>query len=150
MTPRGDQLEYAILYGQRGIPVFPLHPRSKIPRIEGWPDLATCDEETLVSWYQDQGPDGLNIGIRTGTGIIVLDVDPRHHGDAALLELEERFGPLPRTPEVKTGDGGRHLYFNEPPGIVLRNSQGKLGSGLDIKAARGFAVSPPSIHPNGT
>jgi hypothetical protein len=35
------------------------------------------------------------------------------------------------------------------PGAELRNSVGRLGPGLDIRATGGYALVPPSVHPSG-
>jgi hypothetical protein len=35
------------------------------------------------------------------------------------------------------------------PAAPIRNSAGKLGPGLDIRATGGYVLAPPSIHPTG-
>jgi hypothetical protein len=106
---------------------------------------ATRDKAVICSWFSDGQL--VNIGIRTGpeSGILVLDVDPRHGGDESLKEL----GPLPDTATVETGGGGWHPYFKYPAGVDIRNSAGKLGLGLDIRANGGYVVAPPSKHVSG-
>jgi hypothetical protein len=91
-----------------------------------------------------------NIGLVTGegSGLVVLDVDPRHGGHAGLEEMERRFGPLPATVEAQTGGGGRHLLFKHP-GERIPNSAGLLGPGLDIRGDGGYIVVPPSLHASG-
>jgi len=88
-----------------------------------------------------------NIGVLTGSGVVVVDVDPDKGGAASLAALEREHSPLPIGPTVLTGGGGRHLYFavHRP----IRNSAGRLGSGLDIRAEGGFIVVPPSRHASG-
>ena len=88
-----------------------------------------------------------NVGIVTGrvSGIVVLDVDPRSGGGLALADLEERWGALPAALEVRTGGGGRHLWFacdEELPSAVL-------ASGLELKAERSVITAPPSVHATG-
>jgi len=106
---------------------------------------ATKDSKVIRSWFADGHTP--NIGIRTGaeSGILVLDVDPRHGGDESLAAL----GELPTTATVETGGGGRHLYFQWPHGLNIRNSAGKLGPGLDIRGAGGYVVVPLSAHVSG-
>jgi hypothetical protein len=101
----------------------------------------------VASWYR-QWPDA-NVGIVTGeiSNLIVLDVDPKHGGDASLEGLERRYGPLPVTVESRTGGGGRHLYFAHP-GQFVRNRVG-LAQGIDLRGDGGYIVAPPSIHPTG-
>ena len=55
---------------------------------------------------------------------------------------------MPQTPVVRRGGSGYHYYFQYPE-RGLRNSAGKLGDGIDIRADGGCVVAPPSIHPNG-
>jgi hypothetical protein len=106
---------------------------------------ATRDKAVIRSWFRDGQL--VNIGIRTGpeSGLLVLDVDPRHAGNESLKNL----GPLPDTATVETGGGGRHLHFTYPDGLNIRNSAGKLGPGLDIRGAGGYVVAPPSLHVSG-
>jgi putative DNA primase/helicase len=98
-----------------------------------------------MAWWR-QWPDA-NIGVATGapSGLLVLDVDPRHGGDEALRDLEQWHGPLPQTVEALTGGGGQHIYFRCPDG----QASGKLADGIDLKANGGYIVAPPSVHPNG-
>ena len=103
---------------------------------------ATLDGGAICQWFANG--EILNLGVATGaeSGLVVLDVDDRHGGSASLREL----GPLPRTATVRTG-GGQHLYFKWPAGVSdIRNSAGKLGPGLDIRANGGYVVAPPSVH----
>ena len=122
------------------------HPRT--PR--GLHD-ATRDPATLRAWWR-RWPQA-NLGVRTGAapdgaGLVVLDVDPAHGGEASLAGLVEVHGPLPATLGVATGGGGRHLYFAHPGGTVA-NSAGRLGAGLDVRGDGGYVVVPPSRHPSG-
>lgn len=99
----------------------------------------------MEAWFHVQPL--MNLGITTGqqSGLVVLDVDPKHGGEASLEKLEAEYGLLPETPLVQTGSGGRHYYFLHPDEDV-KNSVGKLGDGLDIRADGGYVVAPPSLH----
>jgi hypothetical protein len=79
--------------------------------------------------------------------LVVLDIDPRHGGDASLFELEQSHGPLPRTVEAHTGGGGHHIYLRHPGGSVPDGIS--LAPGLEIRGDGGFVVAPPSMHPSG-
>ena len=153
-----NALPFALKYIERGWPVFPLQPRSKEPfgmalvsnaNGEGGLKVATTDPDAARQWWS-RWPNA-NIAIVTGrqSGIVALDVDGRHGGDESLLYLISEHGRLPDTPESLTGSGGRHILFAYPEGIDIRNSAGRLGPGLDIRAEGGYIVAPPSIHPNG-
>ncbi|MDH5296605.1 MAG: bifunctional DNA primase/polymerase [Nitrospirota bacterium] len=140
-SPQAAALDYS---NKRGWSVIPLD--GKIPILRDWPNQATTDPNLICTWWTHDP--SANVGIVTGekSNLIVLDVDPDNGGDDSLRSLEARYGPLPATPEVLTGGGGRHLYF-QYPGCPLGNSAGKLGPGLDIRADGGQVVAPPSIHP---
>ena len=135
-------------YLARGWSVLPLHPRDKRPLIR-WEHLQheRASEEEVTEWFL-RWPDA-NIGIVTGeiSNLIVLDIDPKHGGDAGLERLEQKFGPLSPTMEALTGGDGRHLYFAHPGGLT-RNRIGLL-QGIDLRGDGGYIVSPPSIHPTG-
>lgn len=85
-----------------------------------------------------------NVAIVTGalSGLVVLDVDPRHGGAESLAQLEIDHGPLARTVEATTGGGGRHLYFEHPGGQV--SNRAALAPGLDLRGDGGCVVAPPS------
>lgn len=85
-----------------------------------------------------------NVGIATGDGLVVLDVDPRNDGDKTLQAWIENLGaPMPETATVATGGGGWHYYFSGAA------SSGVLGPGLDLKSDGGYVVAPSSIHASG-
>ena len=106
---------------------------------------ATKDGNLICQW--SGSGEAVNLGILTGpeSGLVVLDVDPRHGAEESLKVL----GTLPETATVATGGGGKHLYFRWPAGAGIRNSAGKLGPGLDIRGAGGYVVAPPSVHISG-
>lgn len=109
---------------------------------------ATTDEKQIKRWQWSSA----NIGIATGpeSGIIVLDVDPRNGGRDAIRQLIERFGKLPKDLLVNTGGGGWHLYLEHPDGTIRSGDLKDMGfSGVDVKAADGMVVAPPSVHFSG-
>ena len=107
---------------------------------------ATTDLDTIRHWWE-KWPNA-NIGIPTdGSGLVVIDVDPRNGGDWTLRRLEEQDGGLPHTPTVMTGDG-RHIWLRHN-GVPVRSTTHGLGPGVDIKGAGGYVVAPPSRHENG-
>jgi len=88
---------------------------------------------------------GANLAVVTGrvSGIVVVDIDPRHNGDLALAELETLHGDLPWRAVVETPSGGWHVYLRHPGGRV-RNSSGRIGAGVDVRGDGGLALLPPS------
>ena len=142
------QLSAALEYAGYQWSVIPIRAHEKRPLLR-WQEYqqrcATVDE--IKQWFQ-RWPD-INIAVVTGkvSGVVVLDIDPRHHGDRSLSQWEQENSALPRTLEVITGGGGRHLYFKYP-GSPVHNRVG-LAPGIDFRGDGGCIVVPPSIHPNG-
>ena len=112
---------------------------------------ATLDPASIRSWFGQQMPHA-NLGVVTDH-LIVLDIDPRHDGDASLRKLEREHEKLPTTWRVLTGGGGEHVLFTCPDGVEIRSSQARdnpiLGPGIDVRAQRGYIVAPPSRHISG-
>ena len=154
----------AIEYAQKELRVFPLHSiddagactcgkadcssPGKHPRTKNGVKDATTDREQIVEWWA-KWPDA-NIGIATGNGLLVLDVDTKHDGIETIEEIEEAEGKISDTAMVLTGGGGRHYYF------YLRNGQREgiknavgIARGLDVRFDGGYVVAPPSRHVSG-
>ncbi len=102
--------------------------------------------EEVRRWWR-RWPEA-NVGIVTGavSGLVVLDVDPRHGGEDSLAVLEGIHGPVPHTVESLTGGGGQHFYFRHPGAVVSSRS---IAAGLDVKGDGGLVVCPPSAHASG-
>jgi hypothetical protein len=107
---------------------------------------ASLDSAQVRAWWE-RWPDA-NVGIATGAGLVVIDVDPRSGGDDAMVDLRRSLGALPDTIEALTGGGGRHVYLSTP--VEVRNSAGTLGAGVDVRGDGGYVVAPPSTHASGT
>lgn len=130
-------LAAALAWASRGFRVFPLAPGTKIPpRGLAWKAEATTDPERIGVWWAVD-PD-CNVGVATGGGLVVVDVDTRVPGAlGALMALD-----LPDdTLTVATPGGGFHLYYQ---GDDVANSAGKLGRGIDVRGAGGYVVAPGS------
>jgi len=121
-------------YAELGLASFPCAPLGKIPRVDHGCKAASLDEAQHREWGE-QFPNA-NIGLAMGGGYIAVDVDCKNGSDglASLRALEARHGPLPKTWTQTTPSGGQHLIFRVPTGAVVRNSAGRLGPGLDVRA----------------
>lgn len=152
----------ALAYAERGWPVFPLHSPvangcscgratckdvGKHPRTQHGLHDSSLDPARVRDWW-GRWPDA-NIAIVTGaaSGIVLLDVDPRHGGDESLAQLASEIGPIPPTPMQRTGSGGAHYLF-EHPGQEVRNRAG-IYPGLDVRGDGGYFVAAPSLHASG-
>jgi hypothetical protein len=135
---------------RRGWSVVPIRPAGKQPLVP-WRDYqrkrATPGE--VRTWYA-HWPHA-NVGIITGqiSNLVVIDIDPAHHGDDSLADLTSRYGALPPTMTAHSGGGGRHFYFAAPADPIPVRSRVALAPGIDVRAEGGLVVAPPSIHPSG-
>lgn len=140
--------EAALDYLARGWSVIPVQARGKRPLIP-WQiyqqRAATADD--VREWFARWPNAGVGVVTGAVSGLVVLDVDPRHGGDDSLAALEHAHGPLPETVEAVSGGGGRHLYFAHPHGHV--HNRAALAAGIDLRGDGGFVVAPPSAHPSG-
>ncbi len=159
-------MDAAIVYARRGWPVFPCHgpagppggcschrpdcaSPAKHPRVAGGLKSATTDTSQVWRWWA-RWP-AANIALRTGevSGLVVLDVDPDHGGDDSLDALRRDHGALPPCRTIRTGSGGRHLYFAHPGRLVRNDAGRRLGPGLDVRGDGGYVIAPPSRHATG-
>lgn len=116
-----------------GFSYVPLN--GKRPVQKNWTDRDREDKDQAIAWATKG-----NVGIRTGkcSGfLVVVDVD----NGADLSSMD-----FPDTVTVITGSGGRHFYYIYEGEI--RNSAGKLGAKIDIRADGGQVVAVGSVHPD--
>jgi len=144
----GTRLRAALGYLARGWSVVPAAERGKRPIVRWQTFEERHPNEPQVRRWFERWPSA-NLAVVTGaiSGIVVLDVDPRHGGEESLTRLALRNARLPETVEAATGGGGRHIYFKHP-GFEVRNRAG-LYPGLDLRGDGGVIIVPPSIHPSG-
>ncbi|MEV6299599.1 bifunctional DNA primase/polymerase [Actinoplanes sp. NPDC051861] len=150
-------LTAALAFARHGIPVLPVHTPDqggvcscergarcerpgKHPRLRHGLTEASTDPRQITHWWL-RWPRA-NVGLRTGVMMDVADIDSAEgwHGLLHLLG-----GELPRGPQVRTGGGGRHLWFH-PTGFGNRV---RLLPGLDWRGAGGYVLAPPSRHASG-
>jgi Bifunctional DNA primase/polymerase, N-terminal len=146
----------ALVYATAGIPVFPLCPGDKIPRVaHGFHD-ATTDLACIRQWWH-QWPEA-NIGVPTGEAsrLVVLDIDPRHGGHASFRHLQcmldHHAADLSQPPidllhtcRSRSGGGGLHLFFGWSPSPFLHSTTRLAGEeGLDLRGEGGHIVVAPS------
>ncbi|MCG3139041.1 MAG: hypothetical protein HJJLKODD_02918 [Phycisphaerae bacterium] len=152
----------ALRYAELGWHVFPVYSISqgqctcgdascrsagKHPRLSNGLKGASVDQAIINQWWT-KWPDA-NVGIRTGaiSGIIAIDIDPRHGGDGTLTKLINENGQLPPTTTAITGSGGHHLIMAHP-GVNVSNRT-NLWPGIDVRSDGGYIVVPPSNHASG-
>lgn len=115
---------------------------------EGW-------EAAAEEWWGGRGKwrQPSNVGVATGNGLLVIDIDPGKAGDDSWDELLEDHeggaGGAGGVVEVVTGGGGRHLYYRVGDGRKVPCSVGRLGRGVDVRGDGGYVVGPGSRHASG-
>ena len=130
----------ALALAASGLPVFPCNSDKK-PIVEGGLKSATRDGDVIREMFVREG--AALIGMPTGraSGRVVIDVDPRHGGDAWLSANQNR---LPPTLTHATPSLGVHLMFRDPLAVEIRNSQGRIAPGVDVRGTGGYVIVPPS------
>jgi hypothetical protein len=128
----------AVALAEQGIAVFPCLATKAPATPRGFYDASSNPKIVRELWRCWPGP---LIGTPTGTinGFDVLDIDPRHGGDAWHTKHMTR---LPATRIHTTRSGGLHLIFRHHDGV--RNSAGKIGRGVDVRGEGGFVVWWPA------
>lgn len=171
--PSNDLLTAALAYAAKGWRVIHVHTPQpdggcsclrepcespgKHPRVHRWPEQATTNPAVLARMW-NCWPDA-NVGLVLGDGLIDIECDPRHGGDASLPILEQNLGSLPDTVTWISGGGGEHRLFRVPLDARIP-SNANIGrdilgvppqgvTGVDVRSQGGFAVAPPSRHANG-
>jgi putative DNA primase/helicase len=165
VTPE-DLLAAAHGYRKRGWRVIPLHhlvaqgacsckagetctSKGKHPLNNAWQKSPVPSGGDVQMIWETSSP-GSNVGLAVGEpgGFWVLDIDPKGGGMDSMRDLVATHGKLPETFTVKTGSGGYHYYFTMPD-FELRNSQGRVGPGIDTRASGGQVVAAPSATDKG-
>ncbi|MQA06847.1 MAG: DNA primase [Streptosporangiales bacterium] len=163
MTPTTNAtVNAALTAAGLGWHVFPLAPGSKRPVFRAWETHATTAPDRIRRYWTAHPRHG--IGIACGpSGLLVIDIDRSKSNadsrppewqrpgitdglDVLAAVCEQAGEPLPPTTyTVATPSGGRHLYFAQPAGTELRNTQGEyggLGWLIDTRGHGGYVAAP--------
>jgi hypothetical protein len=84
--------------------------------------------------------------------LVGLDLDRKNgvDGVATLNRLAREHGfDIPQTTTICTPSGGFHLWLTVPEGVIVPNSVGRLGGGVDIRGTGGYVVGPGSTGRTG-
>ncbi|MGN7862926.1 bifunctional DNA primase/polymerase [Microbacterium sp. 22303] len=133
----------ALVYAAAGLRVFPCAPGAKEPLTKhGFHDAST-DPSRIRRWWTWQ-PEA-NIGIATGGGVDVLDVDVHGTGDgfATLRFLHDAGLVGGALQAVRTPSGGAHLYFPSDPSRAQQNWS-RSTVHIDFRGLGGYVIAPPS------
>lgn len=136
-----DLLDAALNLANEGIEVFPLDDNKRPRTAHGFHD-ATADEAAIRNWSWNGGG---AIGAAIPEGHIVVDIDPRNGGNETVKALSDRGLKMNMTRTHRTKGGGIHRFYRIPESASNMKIRGKIGPGIDVKAAgKGYVVYPPS------
>ena len=131
----------AIGYAKRGLYVFPLTRLSKVPLAGSRGCLdATLDQQRIARWWRET-PEA-NVGIATGHGVDVVDIDGEHGLRAWRQDWNtpDVLGQT-RTPRL----GGLHYYVR----ATGNGNRASIMPGVDYRGKGGYVVAPPSLTKDG-
>lgn len=133
----------AALYAQSGMAVLPCSAGTKRPATENGLHDATTDPDQVAGWWGRHPAS--NIGLRTGEGIDVLDIDSHPTGDGftRLRSLLDDGFAGSWAHAVRSPSGGLHLYYPSDPGREQR-SWSRPREHIDFRGAGGYIIAPPS------
>lgn len=136
--------EAAAAYATAGIAVFPCVPGGKRPLTKHGFHDATTDVNQVGAWWQKH-PEA-NIGIATGRGVDVVDVDVHATGTGfpVLRTLQQESLIAGWGLAVRSPSGGLHLYYPSSPDSEARSwSRGQAH--VDFRGSGGYIIAPPSV-----
>lgn len=143
------KLEYATKLAEMGFKVFPLRENAKTPLFKGKAQEQGTTDINQVHDIWTRHPNA-NIGIATGDGLTVIDVDTMAShgvdGENSILVYQIQNDFINDTLEVTTPTGGKHYYYltdNE------YSNKASILPGVDVRGLGGYVVGPGSTI-NGT
>ena len=134
--------EHIKFFNDNNFITFPCE--NKRPKIK-FKDIEKQTVDELYQLFNDND----ELAIRTGNGIIVVDIDTKgadgKEGFRSIEKLEKEFGKLPETLTAKTRSNGQHRYFRILDELELSNRTNLNNlTGVDIRASNGYVIAPPT------
>jgi hypothetical protein len=130
-------LDYAMAWASRGFRVFPLIRGTRDGQLtSSHVNDATTDPNWINYWWGN-GQDH-NIGVATGNGLTVIDIDVKKGkpGLENFLKLVGEFNTL----TVQTPSGGYHCYYT----AAIDFGQSEVDKGVDVRSHHGYVLAPGS------
>jgi len=123
-----------------GFRVFRIRERDKKPAIKAFPELATSDASVIRAEWGSDG--AYNIGIATGNGYVVFDLDLHKH--LGIKEAFTKAGGHFETRIHVSPQGGWHVFYRLKPDDHFMTVQNVI-SGIDVRCDGGYVVGPGSM-----
>jgi len=137
-------LDIALEWRALGVATIPIRAGSKAPALVSWKPYQTQlpTEVELRTWF---GSGRYGLAVITGwRGLTVLDWDDMDVYRDWMDGLEDDRQYVATWTYSVITSRGLHLYY-----LCKDHTQSMPGTRWDIKAAGGYVVAPPSIHPSG-
>jgi hypothetical protein len=142
-SPSLAMLTVALVSAMRDWLVFQCEPCGEKPMTPRWHEDATSDRAEIKRLWA-VNPEA-NVAVAcAASGLVVLEIDKPNGGNETVASLSTQLGKLPKTFEVRTGDGQRQLYFQADATMRFKE---ELGPNVKIK--HDYVLAPLSIHPSG-
>lgn len=140
----------AVAWGFKRRPVFPLIPGTKKPlTTNGFQDAS--DDPALIDRQWMRTPNA-NVGMATGNGLVVLDLDVKRGIDGIAnweAICQEHGFDWKDTLLVNTPSGGMHAYYYDASGYLSTcHKEGTVlegVGGIDLRGQGGYVVVAPSV-----
>ena len=132
---------------ERGVPVIPLRPKTKIALLTDWPNKATTDLAVIEKWAEEY-PEANGACVAQGKlgGYWMLEVD-----DAALpSKIESEIGQPIKTFRVRSSPGKGHYYFRHTPSsLAVGNITQPFvrDRNFSVRMDKEYVVASGSTHP---
>jgi len=131
----------ALLFKERGLPVFPVRENDRKPAVNNWQQWAQKSSTEKIQSYGIANPMH-NWGFHcTGYTVVDIDVKDNKQGAKSLERLQAQYEPLPKTFTVRTPSGGLHYYYS---GQTKKNTRSEIAKGIDTRTHGGYVVIPGS------
>jgi hypothetical protein len=136
------------------------HPRqATLTRVFGKPEAkcggyhqATGAPEKIRALWKDTPTANIGGAVGAASGLIAVDIDPRHGGNESFQQMQADGIEFPPTAENASGCGGRHLIYKYPDlGLPLPpkvEADRYPGVEFLLNSPSGI-ILPPSLHPSG-
>lgn len=132
-------LNSALNYAKDNFKVFPLKVNSKSGQVcKSWKEEATTDVNQIYQWFSNTD---YNVGVRTGDGLVVIDVDNKN-GKNGFDSMKQYLKGFPLTRIVKTPNNGWHIYYYVDRPIPCRVG---IYESVDIRGMGGYVVGAESV-----
>jgi hypothetical protein len=137
-------LDWALIWAQNDVYVFPCEKFLGIPLVLDWYREASRSRADIINWWT-KSPTADIGAIPDKSGYFVIAILEEEGGDASFATLECTHGELEPAFRTKGKYGDRYLWFRSDDQVIT--SHHKLGRGIHVLGAGHYVYMPSSIAP---